>query len=132
MSIDFQQAQTPSLLDKLLRGYIDWAQHEKEQMAELLMAIIWKDDASAALINAHDKFKQGLRFLNVLGNEYGLAMITNYGSAPKQGDGHERMLAAIYPKAREEAKRILTCLVSGKIKFTGTYTNEGCPEYVEI
>ncbi|WP_375446309.1 hypothetical protein [uncultured Fibrella sp.] len=131
MSIDFQEATAPSLLNKLLRGYIDWAQHEKEELAELLMDIIWKEDALAALVRAHEHFKHGLRFLNVLGNEYGLAVLNAYGPEPKLKEGHENMLAVIYPKARDEAKRILTCLVSGKIKFTGTYTQEGYPEYVE-
>lgn len=132
MSIDFQEATAPSLLNKLLRGYIDWAQHEKEQLSELLMDIIWKEDALAALVRAHEQFKQGLRFLNVLGNEYGLTVLTTCGPDPKLNDGHESLLASIYPKARDEAKRLLVCLVSGKIKFTGTYTQNGYPEYVEV
>ncbi|MEZ0541473.1 hypothetical protein [Fibrella arboris] len=128
MSIDFQHAKAPSLLDRLLRGYIDWAQYEKEQLAELLMAIIWKDDLAASLATAQEQFKHGLRFMNVLSNEYGKSILSTQGL--KKAD--ERLLASVYPKVCDEAKRLLACLVAGKIKFTGTYTSEGYPEYVEV
>ncbi|MEZ0486847.1 hypothetical protein [Fibrella aquatica] len=131
MSIDFQHTESPSLLDKLLRGYIDWAQHEKEQLAELLMAIIWKDRPLTALVSMYEKFTHGLTFLNTLGNEYGKSILSTYGANPESVEGHESTLMAVYPKARDEAKRILHSLVSGKITFTGTYTQEGHPEYIE-
>lgn len=131
MTIDFQSPQAPSLLDRMLREYVDWAQYEKEKLAELLMAIIWKDDAPRALVSAHEQFRQGLRFLNVLGNEYGRTIAKVHGTVPKSEDEEDRLLTAIYPKAREEAKRLLSCLVADKIKFTGTYTQEGYPEYIE-
>ena len=127
MSINFQQTEAPSLLNRLLRGYIDWAQYEKEQLSELLMAIIWKDDVVSALIRAYEQHANGLIFLHVLGVDYGLMMLTTAGATARQ----EELLTAIYPKAREEAKRLLTRLVSGNITFTGTYTPEGHPEYRE-
>ena len=127
MSIDFQQIATPSLLDKLLRGYIDWAQYEKEQLAELLMAIIWKDNVPAALAELHEHFTHGLTFLDVLGNEYGLAVKVAQSPNAKPGADLDTIMKTIYPKARLEAKRLLACLMAGKIEFTGTYTQEGYP-----
>ena len=132
MSIDFQQATAPSLLDNLLRGYIDWAQYEKEQLSELLMAIIWNDNAPAALVQAHERYTQGLTFLKVLGNEYGLAIRTAFGPTPGPEAEQDPLLTTLYPKVREEAKRLLTCLVADRITFTGTYTPEGFPEFTQV
>ncbi|ARK09076.1 hypothetical protein A6C57_01390 [Fibrella sp. ES10-3-2-2] len=132
MSIDFHQTTAPSLLDNLLRGYIDWAQYEKEQLSELLMAIIWKDNAPAALIQANELYTQGFTFLKVLGNDYGLAVRTAYGDAPSVKAEDDTLLLTLYPKAREEAKRLLTSLVDGRIAFTGTYTPDGTPEFTEL
>ena len=130
MTTNLQQAEALPLLDRILRGYIDWAQYEKEQLSELLMAIIWKDDAITALVRAYEQYRQGFTFLSVLGVDCGLALLTATNSMPNAAR-QEEILATIYPKACNEAKRLLTCLVAGKITFTGEYTPNGRAIFTE-
>ncbi len=117
--------------ESILNPYIDWAQYEKEQLAELLMAIIWEDNAPAAMNRLRELFLKGYDFLAVLVTQHSHQLVATTSTKTRTPAQQEALMANLYPKLRAEANRVLVQLVAGKICFTGTYSSEGCPDYIE-
>lgn len=139
ISTDFKLADARNSLEELLRKYVDWAQYEKEKLAETLMAIIWRDKAVDALIDTYERYCNGQRFLRTLGLKYGKPFAQP--NSPKTFrhrlmpdpdlTDQQAFFDKIYPDVSAEAKRLLGLLIAERIQFTGTYTIGGCPEYTE-
>jgi hypothetical protein len=131
-----KQAVSRDSLEEVLRKYVDWAQYEKEKLAETLMAIIWNENPEHALIDLYQRYSRGQRFLYTLGLKYGRLFAQPTGTrrlrmiAPPTPEEREALLQKVYPQATAEAKRLLGLLVAERIQFTGTYTSDGHPEYV--
>jgi hypothetical protein len=123
-------------LEEVLRKYVDWAQYEKEKLAETLMAIIWNENPVNALIDLYERYSKGQRFLHTLGLKYGRLFAQRSPARrlrtplPASPEAREALLQKVYPQANAEAKRLLGLLVAERIQFTGTYTTEGHPEYL--
>jgi hypothetical protein len=131
-----QQVVSRDSLEEVLRKYVDWAQYEKEKLAETLMAIIWNENPVNALVDLYERYARGQRFLYTLGLRYGRLFVQRTPArrvrtvAPPTADERDALLQKVYPQANAEAKRLLGLLVAERIQFTGTYTTEGNPEYV--
>lgn len=139
ISTDFKVADARHSLEDLLRKYIDWAQYEKEKLAETLMCIIWKDKAIDALLDTYQRYTNGQRFLHTLGYKYGKLFVSTDAprslrrklTAEPEPVDPQALFEKIYPDVKAEATRILGLLLAERIQFTGTYTVGGCAEYTE-
>jgi hypothetical protein len=124
ISLDFSRRGSQYELSKIIERHIDCGEFETWKLRKLLKSLIDREgDLRLTLCEFYELYCRGLYFLESLGIEYGLGLISpsSYSSNPWQDldlSEKDRFLNCILPGAMDEAQKILSWLDEGKIVIT--------------
>lgn len=116
-------------LDKILHDRIQFGKFEKEKIMGVLKSIIDKPtDLVESLETCYDLYCDGYTFLRIPALSYVLYELDQVPGLTNKSKWHmfrfnskRKIVQKIYPKIKDEARRICTFLESGAIVITGEF-----------
>lgn len=136
ISLDFDDKYTPAIAEKIISDLVNSNDYIIWKLRELMMSIIKRsENVYLPITTTYEMYCKGYRFLDKLGMNFGLDIAS---AGPKyEGwktlDSYEQnnLIDSFYPEIIEHAKRVLSCLDLGKLKFTDNNFDDFIDGYPE-